>query len=230
MKAGRWLVAVLWLLGCSDGSDGDASGSDAGGASGTSAPPAQACPATATHVVDLTLEAGDFMQENVASGSAVECSLVATPSIELLAVAPGDSIAVNVRLGDEGLSVVRDGRALYVSARFAQSGTTFAQAPLQTEVRSTATRTFGAWQSSVSTNAGGAPRAIVLGATSINPSAGDVVECVSLRAELPASVNRVDDSTLLDVVPSAALPLEELRLGLTADAPLEPCGLELTPR
>lgn len=227
---GRWIVG-LWLLGCSGGgSDGGAAGPDAGGGAGTSGPGAARCPAAATHVVDLTLAASDFVEENTASGSAVECSLVATPSVELPAVAPGESIAVNVRLGDDVLNVMRDGRALYASARFARSGSTFAQAPLQTQVGATATRTVGAWQSSVSTNAGGEPRAIVLGATSINPNEGDVVECLSLRAELPSQVNRVDDSALLDVARSEPLPLEELRLSLTADAPLEPCGLTVAPR
>lgn len=183
------------------------------------------CPARGDHTFDVDLAGASV--EVTDSGAQVEWSLRVAPGASISRLSPGESVAVTLRFGDGELFLVRDGRALYASAVFDAPGTTFAQGELPSEVGWIGARDLGPWQSSLSTNAGGAPIRVRLGAIGVNPNAEDNYGCVALRGTVPASVSRVDDSEPLAVTASGDLTLGEVRVSLTGDAPLEPYALEL---
>lgn len=219
------VLLTALLVGCA-GEGGDESPSGGGDEAGGSG----RCPLSGDHTFEVDLAGA--AEEAMESGDRVEWSLRVGPGEVSSGVAPGESVVVNLRFGEGELVVGRSGRALYVSALFDGAGTTFAQAEVPAEVgwtgeRDSGERDLGPWQSSLSTNAGGAPIRVWLGAIGVNPDADDSYGCIALRGTIPASAHRVDDSQPLAVTASGDLTLDEVRVSLSGDAPAEPFALDV---
>lgn len=188
---------------------------------------ATSCMVSADHALEIVIGPDDVTPETTMSADAYEWSLVATPALELPAFAPGETVAVTLRMEDAPLRMVRSARNLYVTVTASRDGTTRSQIMPDSAVASLGDLQPGPWQPSLSADAGGAPLRLQLGAIHVNPDADEALACVSLQAIIPAQANSVEDSSLVDLAQGEALPITEVRLSATGDSPEEPFALAL---
>ncbi len=232
------VVLSVLALGCSKDADEavDASSGDMEpSTSGESTPSAdaststdgasEACPFEGG--ISLQLGSADVTLETVDLGAgSYAWSLVAAPGVPLPAFGPGDELVVSLAF-DGVFSATREGREFTVSISAEDGGTSFATVSPQTVTTSTGELAPGPWLPSLSTNAGGEPIRLTLGGITINPNQGEGLTCFSVRAQIPTQANRVDDSSLIDLVTGSDLVISEVRLSMTGEGDAEPFGLAL---